>query len=190
MVDADQALGSVAPPKARARWGILALVVAGVVLLLVATSVFLRWRDSDAVLYGYGYGSSEGAPVPLGSATYAGLLVHPGTAGSASVRLDLRSVHPRIVSNSANATVRLLLCTGAGHRSGGGIVSSPAAACATMTDFRRGPVDLGPGATTLVLEVIPQKAGTVDIAGADVGYRRGIRRGQQHAGIRIILDAR
>ena len=187
MTDVDDAVITAPRPGPAARRRRWVLLATGVVVLVVATAGFLRWRDADTALTGYG--SAEGAPVAVGAATYAGLMVYPATKGPDTVRLDLESVVPRIVTNTAGATVRVLLCTGAGTGAGGGIVSSPGADCTAVTDFRPGPVNLG-SQTTLVLQVTPHQPGTVDVAGADVSYHHGLRNGHQHVGIKITLNAR
>jgi hypothetical protein len=170
-----------------------ALVFAGL-LTAVAALAGVIYVFYDHALAGYsGSASANGA---VARTTYHGLPLR--SAGAAVTTLNLRSVTPRVTLNTAQATVRVLVCTGpqtaAGPLDYGATSEQAPVDCATLAPLHSGILRLGQTSgyqtSGVVVAVTPRRAGTVRIEGADVHYRQGIRFGHQHVGVDWTLHVR
>jgi hypothetical protein len=165
------------------RWLRWLPVLAGVIVIVAG----VRYVFFDRALAGYS--GSASATGSVEQTTYHGVPVRP--IGNAVTTLNLRSVSPRIVANTADATVTVLVCTGQASAAplayGGTHQGDAAQYCAELADFHPGTLRLGssttdPQTTTgVLLAVTAHRAGVVRIEG-DVSYRQGIRYGHQHVG--------
>lgn len=72
--------------------------------------------------------------------------------------------------------------TKSGLLGGGVVVDDVRQYCRELVPFQPGAIDLGVTSTGLVIAVTPRRAGTVELDGAQVAYRHGIRTGSQHIG--------
>ena len=109
-----------------------------------------------------------------------------------TARVTLKDLTPRIVQNTADASVVLVVC----HRNAGsnalgtGEVAELSKYCTRVDPLRRMPdARLGFSTNQIVALVTARKAGVLHIAGFDAGYRVGLRRGRQHVGADIRLTA-
>ena len=171
------------------RWlfpPLAALIVVGIV----------RGSDyfsNDHVLNSFPAGG-EGLRVVAGQTTYVGLLAYAGIdQPDAGRTLDLRSAVPRIVSDTTDASVTVMTCVASSRGDQltmGGVVPDPTAFCTSIHNFRPGELALGYRAAGLVLRVTPLHNGVLHIAGVDVGYHDGLRRGYQQIGPDITLTAK
>lgn len=145
------------------------------------------WLTHDRVFYGFG--SALGVPVQTGHTAYIGLAALPVGAGPAGSLVDVRDVKLKVVANTADANIRLLVCVDRGADAaiiGGGVVlDDPSRYCASIVPWRSGRIALGARASGLVVAVTPRHPGTARIDGADVTFRHGLRWGRQHVGLSI-----
>jgi hypothetical protein len=171
-------------PQGRSGRRVAAVVVVIVVGLAGGGFAAYRWLTGEHLFLGPG--ASESISVPAGHTIYVGLgplLAH--TSPIATVRVDLRGIHPRVTTNTSDATVTVLSClhgTTALSLSAGGTATDPHSFCGSVEGFRPGTTSVGPPATGLLLAVTPHRAGTVEVDGAHLTYRAGIRSGSQHIG--------
>ena len=101
--------------------------------------------------------------------------------------IALRTVRARVRSNTADAVIRVLVCSGG---DGDALAMDRALAkdrCASLPTLRGQrllPLP-GPG-PRLVVEVVPRRTGQVVIEGVSVSYRAGLRRGSENTGPRMV----
>jgi hypothetical protein len=181
-------------PSPRSGRMVIVLVIATALALLLA-AVGWRWLvNPDAVRPAGDRVSSTG---PIGQ-TYFGTNI--STHGpwdqqfdEGARTIDLVSVIPRIDVNSADAVVTLALCLPKGAEGlGVGAPSDLRQLCegAGAVPVTPGPIALGfPPDAQIVAIVTTHRAGVVHIAGYDVVYRDGIRRGSVLAGIVTTVTA-
>ncbi len=168
--------------RRRAPWVVLLAAVLASVLAIGG----VRWLRSDSPLVGAG--GRLATTMSVGSTSYVGVLIE----SSSATRLDVRSVAPDIVTDSASATVTVWQCTGprSALLSGGAIASAAqtAADCTALVPFRPGTRPIGFSASSpLLLAVTPRHAGAVELGGAYVGFRHGLRSGRQLVGSAVVL---
>ena len=171
------------------------LIGAVVGVIAVASLVLAGWYVVSAHALASTSGVLVRTTVPVGQTIYFGPPVAPIGGPEATVQIDLRSVTPKIVENTADATVAVLFCTGprAGGLVSGGIVDQAASWCNQLSAFHPHQLRLGPdgsGAITtgIVVAVTPHRAGVVHIGGAQVSYWQGIRHGSQHVGMDVTIS--
>lgn len=170
---------SVEPAKRRRRrvWPIVVILVA----ILSAGAGGYLWLTRASVLQDFGDG--WGLTVRPAETAYVDAGIYP--ASGESVTIDLRTVRPRVVQNTAGATVDVLTCTVEPGSTRIGSVRGPDMRrfCASATPWRSGMITIGSRAGDyLVFAITPRREGRVEIAGEDVSYRHGIRFGTQHTG--------
>ena len=143
-----------------------------------------RWLTGEHLFVGPG--ASEILSLPAGQTIYVGLGPLPtDTNPNATIRVDLQSVHPLVTSNTSDATVTILTCiqgTTPTSLLAGGTALDPHPYCGSVESFRAGTITLGAPASGLLLAVTPHHAGTVEVVGAHINYRVGIRSGSQNIG--------
>ena len=173
---------------ARGRWAVAAVLGAAFALLLAA----LGWTwlvNPDAVTP---VGDAVSATTTPEGAAYFGTNIsthgpRDQTIDPGARTIDLVSITPRIDLNTADAVVTLALCLPKGTEGlGVGVPSDLVFMCegAGTQPVTPGPVALGfPPDAQIVAVVTTHRAGVVHIAGYDVVYRDGIRRGSVLAGI-------
>jgi hypothetical protein len=181
-------------PSPRSGRPVIALVVAtGLVLLLAA----LGWRwlvNPDTVRP---VGNAVSSTGPVGQAYFGTNISSHGPwdqqFDEGARTIDLVSITPHIDMNTADAVVTLALCLPKGAEGlGVGAPSDLRHLCegAGVVPVTPGPIALGdPPDAQIVAVVTTHRAGVVHIAGYDVVYRDGIRRGSVLAGIVTTVTA-
>ena len=185
LIDPHGVDGTRAPLRPRA----VTLVV--IAVLLTGSVLGARWYSGLSLLGSYPAERVSG-PLALGHTVYADLALsarpttdQDGTSTTpASIPVTITALAPRVVSNTSDATIRVLICRRNGGTLGvgtqeGGLSNS----CSTVTDFAP-PMTLTLGFMTaqVIVAVTPHRPGTVHIEGADVTYSQGLRHTTQHAG--------
>ena len=160
------------------------LLAALAVALLVGTAVRGGWVLTHADLL-QPFGNRIEVQLTVGEVRTIGLWAQPLTG-----EVDVVTAVPRVVSNTADADLRLLLC----HRRAGpiGTASGPADEVCDEVAAPAGAA-LRPAAADfsgLVLEVTPRRAGDVHVAGVQIEYRSGLRRGSGVSGTSAIARVR
>jgi hypothetical protein len=188
--------GAEAVPRRRRRapWVIASVVVVALAVGIPTTVWFVHWRSSLHSLVDYpGYGVGIPASVAQRTFYFGNELVaeraisHPKDSGTLSINIS--SITPVVLENTANADVTVAHCVLA--RPGAGVISGgpkeAAAKCSSLTPFRSGSVTLGfaKGSDDIVIAVTVHKAGLVRIAGVEVHYSSGLRHGSQHTGAQL-----
>ena len=167
-------------------------------LLLAASIVFGVVRVSDYFLNDHVLNSfpagGEGAHVVAGHTMYFGLAAFSGVGlPDSGQTVDLRSAVPRIVNDTTDASVTVMTCVSSNASSSltmGGVAADPTPFCTSIHNFRPGALALGYRAAGLVLRVTPLHSGVIHIAGVDVSYHDGLRRGHQQIGPDMTITAR
>jgi hypothetical protein len=167
------------PSRSSHRAGALlvATMVVTAVLLLVGVAG-REWLAHPDAFGPVGSSARLDGPHAAGAAMTGVMTYGPVDAvdlSAAPRTVDVVSIEPRIVSNSADADVRLVLCPdGAGP-------ATTDAPCAGAVPFTGGQVALGyaPGQQLWVVAT-SHRAGTLVVDGYDVTYRDGMRSGTQH----------
>lgn len=172
--------------RTRRRW----LLAGGAVLLALAgLALGLWWRwlySAHALQSDAGYELS--VPRPVGSTVYSPAMVFPD--GKMPVTLNVRSVTPQIVQNTAYARIKVLVC----HRNDSirHTGSDDLSFCAWTKPFTPGVLTIGsddPGTNSIILAVTTRQVGKVTINGVHVSYRQGPRHGGQNTGGLITVSA-
>jgi hypothetical protein len=88
-------------------------------------------------------------------------------------RVTVRSVHPNVVTNTADATVRIEFCR--------------LRLCSVVGPTNHPSAVLQPASAQLVAFITPHRPGTVHIAGFTLSYREGIRAQTQTGGYDVRL---
>jgi hypothetical protein len=86
--------------------------VAVLAVLAIAVSLFIRWLGGAKAL-GSGIGYGLGGPARVGETVYSGPMVF--SASGSVTMVDIRSIIPRVIHDSAGARIRTLVC---GYRQG------------------------------------------------------------------------
>ncbi|MDT7548442.1 MAG: hypothetical protein QOE84_836 [Actinomycetota bacterium] len=165
-----------ARPSVRAGLGLL------VAVLLLAAGWWFTNADSFSPV-GNGLSVRKAA---VGQPLLFGVFADPGGA------VELGSATARVRTNTADATVRVIICRGARGSSPIGIERRPAAAACTSVGRPRGSLlgrVRGSRSPQLVVEVIPRRPGQVVIAGVHLSYRSGLRWGRNNTGPVITVVA-
>ena len=168
----------------RRRVGV-ALGVVFLVALVAAAGLYWHWRHNADYLYSAN-GVGMSGPLVVGGIMYVNSDIQPRTGSSGHRLIDLHTVEPRLSTNTAHATVTVLLCRVASPDLGVGM-EPDTKPCATVQAFHPGTVDLGFPATELIYKITATRAGTLRISGADVSYSGADRSGTQHAGNGILV---
>lgn len=154
-----------------------------VVVLVVGTGWYWTFHPRELSSY---------RPLPRGLHTlmlvgrtqYATQIIGPDHNYFHDTTVDLQRVTPVIVENSARARVQVLSCVPTFPSEG---VASLSDFCRSARVFQPGVINLGATQHILLLAITPTRPGSVDIAGLNVRYRDGIRRGSQHTGNEIAM---
>ena len=184
----SESVALMVPPLAtqgRRRHRIVAAVVVIVLVLAGGGFAAYRWLTGEHLFVGPG--ASESFTLQPGHTLYVGLgPLLAGTKPNATVQVDLRAIHPLVTTNTSAATVTVLACTpgttSPASLTAGGTALDPHPYCGSVESFRPGTTSVGAPATGLLLAVTPHRAGTVEVDGAHLSYRVGIRSGSQHIG--------
>jgi hypothetical protein len=169
-------------PSSRAQ--LRRTVVIVVVVAVIAVLAFgWCWRTFHAnELSGYVADDHGGGDVlHVGYTDYIAEDVGPPSgfySSGHSSTLDLVSVKPLVTGDAAAAQVRVLLCSGPADVGGSSGVESDI--CTSPRPWSAGRVDLT--RTFFVLAVTAEHPGTINTTGLQIGFRDGIRRGDQHTG--------
>lgn len=172
--------------RSRRRW-LIAAVLAAVLVAVLGGVAGWRWLHGARVFDDGGNG--VGGPIPVGRTGYS--LVLSGAAGTGGVTVDLRSVTPHVVRNTAQAAIRVLVC-----RENGRILlvgaSPDTPYCTAVQPFAAGVRRFSHNldGAAVVLAITPNRPGRVVISGVDVVYRYGVRYGAQRTGLTIDYVAR
>lgn len=188
-VDADASPG-ITPPQPsrrfRRRW-LLAAAASLLVAAALALGLGLRWLYSPHDLVPPGaYTVIMNRPAVV--TVYSPGMVDPSS--EAPITVDVRSVTPRVATNTADATITALIC----HRNG---TTTPTGSddlsmCTWTKPFKPGVLTLDgdlPGTDSVIFKVSSRHAGRVTIDGVHVSYRRGLRHGSQDTGPTFVLKA-
>ena len=167
------------------RWRALAAVLL-IVALLGAGAAAWRWQRGLSLFDPPG--AELGGHLLLGQTEY--IIVVDGSKSMPST-IDVRSVTPRIISNTAHASVRVVQCVQNGRTVVLG-ATKHLNFCSGLHPFVPGPVRFSEGLHTaiFVVEVRAYSSGRLRIHGVDVQYRRGLRTGQQTTGFDIDYRSR
>jgi len=162
------------------------LVVAAVAVAVVsAVGAGGRWVTHPTALEPVGNGLDS--RVRVRDSAVIGMFAQP-TSG----QVRLVSAEPVITEDSANATVRVLLCTNPTELPAGTTLGSDRGraeqVCARTRPARDAPLGrVSPTVPYLVLEVTPRAPGTVTVEGLRVRYRAGVQRGEQDSGLVVTV---
>lgn len=168
------------------------------VLAVVATAALggSTWWATHPTAYDAG-GFGVTAPLsPLGSSLLADLGLRPARGS-----VTLAEVTPLITSNTAEATVRVLVCDRPLRDTPPGLVVATAAEycgrAVPVDGYVQHAVSVGSGGPTpqdvdghVVVEITPTRAGSVGIRGARIRYRDGLQSGTQEYGVRMSFTSR
>jgi hypothetical protein len=170
------------PRYRRWRWR----VAAASVVVLVGTGFGLwRWQHGLTLL---AVGGNEiGGPIPIGRTVYALALDY--TAQRAPLTVDLQTVTPVIVRNTAVATVDVLQCRDE-HVPTTYVLH--VRWCHQLRPFTSGNHEFSGstlGGDALILAVTAYQPGVVHIAGMNITYKAGLRQGEQNTGLRMDFRA-
>jgi len=181
-----------APRQRRAwLWGLAVLVVVALTFLGARAWSWATHPESMSP-----YGSGVSGPAAVGASMAFGTYVStdgPWTteSGGSPASVELESAVPRIVENTAAADVALLVCRSTGSDGVGAIAATELTTyCSSTTPVSPGRIVLSmPPYDQLIAVVTPHQKGVVHVAGVDVTYRDGLRRGTQQSGIDITVTA-
>jgi hypothetical protein len=162
--------------------------VAVLAVLAIAVSLFIRWLGGAKAL-GSGIGYGLGGPARVGETVYSGPMVFSASGSVATV--DIRSITPRVIHDSAGAQIRTLVCerNSTTFPVGGVLARTSYSWC---RPFHLGVVTVGPddaadGQISVILAVTARHGGSVDIDGVHVDYRQGVRHGSATSGMELQL---
>jgi len=171
-----------APRPGGVRRRALALTLAAVALVLVAAGGGWWWLTHPDRLVPAG-GAESSVPITLGHRLYEGMFAQPE---SGTVHVD--RVVPHVVTNTARADFRVLLChSSIGHNTIGSVLDRTGRLCQHPRDPRGADLPTLASNTYLVLEVTPHRPGTVRVEGLRVTYHAGWRRGTEDSGTNLTV---
>jgi hypothetical protein len=150
------------------------------VVLVVAGAVGYRWRNG-LQLFGAADGGMLGARIAIASPYYAD--VNFSVTGHAAT-VDVRSVSPDIISNTAAADYQVMTC----HKNQENVLGASAApqGCADRpAPLHAGGYKVGdhPGDVTFLIRFTARSGGVFEFHGVNVSYDVGWRHGSQRTGI-------
>jgi hypothetical protein len=167
---------------------LIAVLISGLIGVLIVAAWWLSHPNLVSL-----DGVSESGPIQVGQEeTFdTGLLALRGSnsAHEHAIRVTIQSVHPNIVSNTADATLQFRICqvdlnphlvVGAQH----GVNLNKF--CRSVVPLHRQSVVLSPPYVTFIT---PRRPGVIEVHGFTVSYRKGVRRQTQLGGIDIKLTA-
>jgi hypothetical protein len=172
----------------RRRWVILVAAVVVATVAVIAGLVFVHWRNGLRLFPAEG--SEIGAnSLATGRSLYAGAGVQV-VAPTHPISLDFDAITPVITANTADATIRVLICVEGPHTESIGAVYSLSGVCISSRPFSPGRYRLASYASTdgtvaVILQITPKRAGHVHVAGLHVRYHRGLRNGSQVTGVEV-----
>ena len=159
------------------------VVALAVIALLVVSAVWWEFNPRILGVGGYEVGFDRGE---IGRAVYFDAGVRNESHSNRTI--DVRSVRPVIVTNTAAASVGVLLCHNPPTDTDQlGVASDLAYSCTSVSAFRPAPIALSGLGLQIILAVTPNARGTIRISSVDVTYRDGIRRGHQRAGGNVVV---
>ena len=176
MTTTSEAPAATARPRSRRSLVATALVP----VLALGAGAWWVTHPSDAFRQ---QGSTMALPVAVGETGLAGLFVGAGR------EVTLRDVRPVLTTNTADATVRVVLCQPVADLigSGRGTVES---ACSRVLPLEGAALSgERAGRPYLLVAITPKRAGTVVVDGVEISYRDGVRRGTETAGVTVKVDA-
>jgi hypothetical protein len=146
------------------------------------------WLSHPSVLDG---GAEMTAPVAVGQTAYSDAGIYPSLAAGHSIDINITDLKPRVLIDTSDAEIDLLVCTPASQDVRIGAVTGPISKyCATSSSWQPGPFTVDDGLKPyLVLAITPTHDGVIAVDGVDITYRRGIRYGTQHTGSTVIVVA-
>jgi hypothetical protein len=160
--------------------------LAAVLVIAVLFALAARWITGAHELSSYHGGDVTGGG-RIGRAMY---LDAAFVSVDGSIRtIDVRALTPVVQVNTAAASIGILLC----HRTTSTALvgaDDSTGSCTSVSAFHRGRITLDEHTTQVILVVTPSARGTVHIAGMQVTYRAGLRRGHQHVGIDTTVAVR
>lgn len=189
------------PARAGRRRRAILLASTVVVLCICGFGAwFAHWRND--LQYFAGHGDVEGADhLSVNKTIYFGAFVQPFSDGRT---LDIQSLTPVVTTNTAHATIRVLVCeptTVTDTAIGAAYSLTPY--CSDAFEFRPGRYRLSvepgkfisqgassPRPVSLVVAITPTRAGHVYIAGFRINYSDGIRHGSQQTGVDMEVRTR
>lgn len=176
----QQRVDQVAAPRGRA---VAVLLIAA---LVIGLGALVRWRNGLHYFERGGATSITPSLAP-GRTLYVGAIDSPSSDGRPR-NVRFTNIWPAVTDNTAKADVQVLMCTiGPGMHAGLVAAYSTRDYCSSVTAFTPGTYLLGshtePGTVVILVAVTPHTAGHVHVAGLDLSYREGIRRGHQRAGL-------
>jgi IPT/TIG domain len=124
----------------------------------------------------------------VGATFYSQDMVAP--KGEDPLTLDVRAVTPRLVRNTVDASIKVLVR----HRNEATshLGSDDLSFCSRTKPFVPGPPTVGsdaPGTNSIILAITTHRPGIVTIDGVHVTYRHGLRRGSQDTRDAIKIEA-
>jgi hypothetical protein len=180
----SRGLAQFSPPRASVSGLLAAVLVATAALLLPLAS--WQWQRNAYSLAGRG--TRLVVPTTVGPALYIGDVANGRARGHQTI--DLQSIRPRIVADTADATVTFWICRSASRIGSAGpdLVNR---LCTPLTALTAGRLDVGAATDEqLLVAISPRHAGVIRIDGFDIRYRDGLRSGHQHTGNDITATAR
>ena len=124
--------------------------------------------------------------VPVDRSVVVGMFAEPRHG-----HVRVSSATPRVTEDGTQADVRVLVCQGKrGAEPVGTVMATATQVCARVSDPHDAVIGrVSRGGRYLVLEVTPHRAGTLHVAGIDVEYSSGLRRGGQDSGTAVTVTA-
>jgi hypothetical protein len=137
----------------------------------------------------------------VGGAVQAGRTLSLGTGltadrdrdrtDSRAVSVNIDQVNPRVTWNTAAASISVLLCRKVLESAGIGVVGGDLSAyCARLDPAAGSRTSLMSQDEQIIVQVMGRRPGTVRIAGFDITYRGGIRRGTQRGGTEVTVTVK
>jgi hypothetical protein len=165
------------PTGRGSRWTSRRCATVAVVALIVVGGGW-RWATDLSVLSGYG--DANGGPATIGKPVYVDTQLGPDV-GATSAALTVDSVSPRIVENTSNSQVVLLVCERNGSQTGIGFQDSQLSDSCSRIVALHTPADLTLGFMTaqVIVQVTARQRGVLHIAG---------RRSRAAAGLEPLAD--
>jgi hypothetical protein len=175
-------------PFWRTRNVVLALALVLTVALTVGGGYWLTHPRALAP-----YGDALGGPAPRGR-VFSDVMVFSSAHEFLTISdapadrrvLTVTSLAPRIEENTAGAVFVFMVCRSKSNPEYilGAVPESPASSCSQWHRLRRSErLSFGDPYTRVIAQITTSKAGRIHLAGYDIAYREGIRRGHQHVGI-------
>lgn len=156
----------------------LALTAVAIVALVVPGRLLASEHAADDALAPY-----SGLAKPVQAAVGGTWRVDAGVLADGDGSLVLVEVRPRVVFDTTGARIATMLCTPAAE---GAVVAAPGpgeSGCSSLGEVTGARARLRPGKQLIVVSVIPQQPGRLEVEGYDVTYvDADDRRTTEHAG--------